>query len=321
MLNKIDSFSFETILKNGNSHAINKMNSSALNPATHATSLFLLRDEDNSEIVTPSLLLPFNQDNPAIMTATHAQNLLLPFYQNESAIMTATHANFLLLPVRDGPAIMMATHATHANLSLLSVRDDPAITMTNHANPKLQLIVECLFLLRNKDNSETMTSSLLLFCVKDAPAIMMVPLANFSLQLIVESFSTGAKQASVCNNSFKLIVNVIPASEGAATFLYILGDYSLNETTKFTVASQAMVLSMTIGDKSNGSLKLDCRLYFISIFGGRTSSHETSSSNSSEILSSDPSRYPSKTPSHNPSEIPLSDPSKTPSSHFSHHSQ
>jgi hypothetical protein len=220
MLNKIDSFSFEMISKNGNSHAIDEMNSSALNPVTHVTSLFLLHNEDNSEIMTPSLLLPFNQDNPAITMATHAQNLLLLF-----------------------------------------VRDDPAITMTNHANPKLQLIVECLFLLCNKDNSETMTSSLLLFCVKDAPAIMTAPLANFSLQLIVESFSTGAK------HSFKLIVNIIPASEGAATFLYILGDHLLNKTTKFTVASQAMFLSMTIGDKSNGSFKpqkliVDC-LFFI----------------------------------------------------------
>ena len=54
-----------------------QMNSSVLNPATHATSLFLLRDEDNSEIMTSSLLLPFNQDNSAIMTATHATSLSL----------------------------------------------------------------------------------------------------------------------------------------------------------------------------------------------------------------------------------------------------
>jgi hypothetical protein len=37
-----------------------QMNSSVLNPATHATNLFLLCNEDNSEIMTPSLLLPFN---------------------------------------------------------------------------------------------------------------------------------------------------------------------------------------------------------------------------------------------------------------------
>ena len=54
-----------------------QMNSSVLNPPTHATSLFLLRNKDNSEIMTPSLLLPFNQDNSAIMTATHATSLLM----------------------------------------------------------------------------------------------------------------------------------------------------------------------------------------------------------------------------------------------------
>jgi hypothetical protein len=81
-----------------------QMNSSVLNPATHATSLFLLRDEDNSEIMTPNLLLPFNQDNPAITTVTHAQNLLL-YAQIGSAITTATHAhNLLLLFVRNNPA-------------------------------------------------------------------------------------------------------------------------------------------------------------------------------------------------------------------------
>jgi hypothetical protein len=167
------------------------MNSSALNPATHETSLFLLHDKDNSEIVTPSILLPFDQDNSAIMAATHA-SLLLPFNQDNPAITTAIQAQ---------------------NLLLLSVQDDPAITMMNHTNPKLQ-IVECLFLLRNEDNSETMTSSFLLFCIKDTPAIMTAPLANFSLQLIVESLPTGAKQASICNNSFKLIDML--ASEGAA---------------------------------------------------------------------------------------------------------
>jgi hypothetical protein len=103
-LNKIDFFSFETISKNRNSHAINKMNSSVLNPVTHATSPFLLRDEDNSEIMTPSLLLPFNQDNPAITTATHAQNLLL-YAQIGSAITTATHAqNLLLFFIQNDPA-------------------------------------------------------------------------------------------------------------------------------------------------------------------------------------------------------------------------
>ncbi len=75
-------------------------------PANHATSksLFLLRDEDNSEIMTPSLLLPLNQDNPAITMATHTQNPLL-YAQIGSAITTATHAqNLLLFFVRNNPA-------------------------------------------------------------------------------------------------------------------------------------------------------------------------------------------------------------------------
>jgi len=62
------------------------MTTSILHPANmmanHATSRspFLLCNEDNSEIMTTSsLLLPFNQDNSAIMMATHAQNLLLFF--------------------------------------------------------------------------------------------------------------------------------------------------------------------------------------------------------------------------------------------------
>jgi uncharacterized protein YcsI (UPF0317 family) len=88
------------------------MSPSILHPANltanHATSRspFLLRDEDNSEITTTSsLLLPFNQDNLAIMTATHAQNLLLFFVRNDSAITTAIHAqNLLLFFVRNDPA-------------------------------------------------------------------------------------------------------------------------------------------------------------------------------------------------------------------------
>jgi hypothetical protein len=107
------------------------INSSVLNPATHATSLFLLRNKDNSEIMTQSLLLPFNQDNSAIMTATHA-SLLLPFNQANPAIMAATHAQNLLLHAQIGSAITTATHAQ--NLLLLCVQDNPA-------NSKLHLIV------------------------------------------------------------------------------------------------------------------------------------------------------------------------------------
>jgi hypothetical protein len=105
--------------------------SSVLNPVTHATSLFLLRDKDNSEITAPSLLLPFDQDNSAIMTATHA-SLLLPFNQDKSAIMTATHAQNLLLYAQIGSAITTVTHAQ--NLLLFFVQNNPA-------NAKLHLIV------------------------------------------------------------------------------------------------------------------------------------------------------------------------------------
>jgi hypothetical protein len=57
-------------------------------------SLFLLHDKDNSEIMTLSLLLPFNQDNSAIMTATHATSLFLLRNKDNSEIMTLS----LLLP-------------------------------------------------------------------------------------------------------------------------------------------------------------------------------------------------------------------------------
>jgi hypothetical protein len=80
-----------------------QMNSSVLNPVTYATSLFLLC-KDNSEIMNPNLLLPFNRDKPAITTATLAQNLLLDA-QIGSAITTVTHAqNLLLFWVQDNPA-------------------------------------------------------------------------------------------------------------------------------------------------------------------------------------------------------------------------
>ena len=80
-----------------------QMNSSVLNPVTYATSLFLLC-KDNSEIMNPNLLLPFNRDKPAITTATLAQNLLLDA-QIGSAITTVTHTqNLLLFWVQDNPA-------------------------------------------------------------------------------------------------------------------------------------------------------------------------------------------------------------------------
>jgi hypothetical protein len=125
-----------------------QMNSSVLNPATHATSLFLLRGEDNSEIMTPRLLLPFNRDNPAITTATHAHNLLL-YAQISSAIMTATHA--LLFLIRNDPAnsklhlivafIQRASTAQQTTIDLISVSEgEHQVTLATIRNVSFKLI-------------------------------------------------------------------------------------------------------------------------------------------------------------------------------------
>jgi len=50
-----------------------------------------------------------------------------------------------------------------------------------------------------------------------------------------------------------LIVDFIPASEGVLTFSDILRDSLLSESS---FAFEAMVLSKTVRDKSNGSFKL-----------------------------------------------------------------
>ena len=81
--------------------------------------------------MTPSLFLPFNQDNSAFMTATNA-SLLLPFNQDNPAILTVTHAQNLLLYAQIGSAITTATHAH--NLLLFFIRNNPA-------NSTLHLIV------------------------------------------------------------------------------------------------------------------------------------------------------------------------------------
>jgi hypothetical protein len=110
-----------------------QMNSSVLNPVTQATSLFLLRNEDNSEILTPSLLLSFNQDNPAITMATHSKNHL-HYAQIISSITTATHAQNFLLYAQMGSAIMTATHAQ--NLLLFFVQNDLAIMISSLLPPR-----------------------------------------------------------------------------------------------------------------------------------------------------------------------------------------
>jgi hypothetical protein len=106
--------------------------------------------------------------------------------------------------------------------------------MANHANSKLQLIVECLFLLRDEDNSETMTSSLLLFCVKDALSIMMAPFANFSLQLIVETPSLlllcdfkGPAIMAEMNGSFSFKF-IVASHSGEHDLIQILTDLAIS---------------------------------------------------------------------------------------------
>ncbi len=106
-------------------------------------SLFLLRDEGNSEIIMAthaSLLLPFNKDNSAITMATHT-SLLLPFDQDSSAIMIATQASLLLPFYQNDPAIMTTTSTNAQNLLLPSVQERPAITMTVNTRNLLPFFV------------------------------------------------------------------------------------------------------------------------------------------------------------------------------------
>ena len=81
--------------------------------------------------------------------------------------------------------------------------------------------------------------------------------ANFTLQLIVELLSTGIKQVApttIIDDSFKLID--VLALEGAKFAPYIEDAFNCaNKSSKFAVASQAMVPSITIGDNSNGNVK------------------------------------------------------------------
>jgi hypothetical protein len=124
------------------------MSQSILHPANstanHATSRspFLLRNEDNSEITTTSsLLLPFNQDNSAIMTATHAKNLLLFFVRNDPAITISS----LLLP-RDfaHSAITTATNGDSSHqliVESLSTGADLQVAPTTILIDSFKLIV------------------------------------------------------------------------------------------------------------------------------------------------------------------------------------
>ncbi len=109
-----------------------------------------------------------------------------------------------------------------------------------------------------QDNLAIKTSSLLLLRDLKHPAIMTATNVIFSLQFIVELLLTGTKQvapATILDNSFKLID--VLALEGATFAPYIFEDASActNKSSKFAVASQAMVLSTTIRDNSSGSIK------------------------------------------------------------------
>jgi hypothetical protein len=101
----------------------------------------------------------------------------------------------------------------------------------------------------NQDNSAIMISSLLLPHDSKHSAITTAKNANFSRQLIVESLSTGTKQvapATILDDSFKLID--VLASKGAISAPYIFEDAfnHANKSSKFVIASQAMVLLMTL---------------------------------------------------------------------------
>ncbi len=83
----------------------------------------------------------------------------------------------------------------------------------------------------------------------ERPAIMTASNFIFSLQLIVELLLTGTKHvapATILDDSFKLID--VLALEGATFAPHISEDAfnRANKSSKFAVASQAMVLSTTI---------------------------------------------------------------------------
>jgi hypothetical protein len=183
----------------------------------------LLYAQTSSAITTSThaiILLPFNQDDPAITMTNHANSklqliveylLLSCDFERPAITMTVNTRNLLPFFVQNDPEITIANSLQMiVEYLLLSCNfERPAITMATHAEYSLQLIVESLILLCNEDNSETMASSLFLFCVKDAPAIMMATHADYSLQLIVESLFTGAKlvaSATISNGSSMLIV-------------------------------------------------------------------------------------------------------------------
>jgi len=179
-----------------------------------------------------SLLLPFNQDNPAIMMATHAQNLLR-YAQIGSAITTAIHAQNLLLYAHIGSAITTATQAQ--NLSLFFVRNNPA-------NSKLHLIV--VFIRR----ALTAQTNVGLISIPDENYLCSVfQMVAYGHKIFIES------RTSFNDGSFQLVVKsiLILHSEGAqvasasASFqTFADGDQaaSQSDTSKLIIETPSLLL-------------------------------------------------------------------------------
>jgi hypothetical protein len=257
MLNKIDSFSFETISKNGNSHTIDEMISSALNPATHTTSLFLLQDKDNSEITTPSLLLPFDQNNSAIMTATQTSlflirdkdnseivtpSLLFPFNQDNSAITTATHAQNLLLASsfddKSSATFKLVVASLRNEYFKCQTNDSPAKQRpVSNDNPAIDISLQlCVPMIPTV--SATLTTklthilafttalngqNLLLLCVQDDPAnrIAMATCIKLLLLHCVRD-NPAIMMATHAKPKLHLIVAFIRRASTAQTTVYLI---------------------------------------------------------------------------------------------------
>ena len=95
----------------------------------------------------------------------------------------------------------------------------------------------------NQDKPAITISILLLHCNSRCPANTTTTNATFSLQLIVVSFSTGAEQAApatICKDSFKLIITL--ASDGApfAQIFYRLGDLDSSQLLSISFPSYGL---------------------------------------------------------------------------------
>ena len=126
-LNKIDFFSFKTISKNGNSHAIDNMFQ-----IKEEESLILLPNNGPATVALSFLQLP-NNDGPAQFTQLSVSNdgraiTTLSFLHLHVPFRVMTCANLLLLPIWDNPAMV-----THAQNLLPCAHIGSAINMVSHA--------------------------------------------------------------------------------------------------------------------------------------------------------------------------------------------